>query len=196
MNILEKQEKFQNEARILLNEIGLIGFLSTIGEVKIVGSFALGLMTRTDVDIDVGVSEIKDSDYFNTITHLFKNQKVKKLILADNRFLSKDLVVRGIPKSLYLGVYVENNKTLWNIDIRFVLLGDLRADKYTEKIKSKLNDTIKEKILRIKAIICLNPHYLSKEVSSVDIYSAVLDKNVQDIEGFKIYLANKGIHID
>lgn len=77
MNILERQERLQNEARILLNGIGLIDFLSKFGEAKIVGSVALGLMTWADIDIDLGVPEIKDSDYLETVKYLFTNQKVR-----------------------------------------------------------------------------------------------------------------------
>lgn len=189
MNILEKQKKLQNEARDLLDKIGLIGFLSKFGEVKIVGSMALGLMTWADIDIDLGVTEFKGNDYLDTVTYLFSNQKVRKLILSDNRFLTETLTARGIPESLYLGVFVESDsEVLWKIDIRFVLLKNLRADSYVEETKLKINDETREKILEIKEIICLDQRYLNKEISSVDIYKAVLDENIQDVEGFRSYL--------
>lgn len=109
--------------------------------------------------------------------------------MSDNRFLTDALIAQGIPESLYLGVFVESDSgTLWKIDIRFVLLKNLRANSYVEETKLRLNDKTREKILEIKEIICLDQKYMNKEINSVDIYKAVLNEGVRDVKEFKAYL--------
>ena len=195
-NVLEKQDALQSEATEILNKLNLLDFLSKFGNAKVIGSVALGLMTWRDIDIDMVVDELKEEDYFQVAQYLFSNPEVKRLILSDNRVLSEKLKAQGIPESMYLGVFVKaNGDDEWKIDIRFVKDSLVRAEKYIDEIKSKLNDENKKIILEIKNVICAHPKYINKEIFGVDIYNSVLEGKVKNLDEFREYLSNKGISL-
>lgn len=192
----EKQDNLQKEAVEILDKLNLLDFLSKLGNAKIVGSFALGLMTWKDIDIDLTVDELKENNYFQAVQYLFSNPEVKRLILSDNRILSEKLKAQGIPGSMYLGVFAKGKEdSEWKIDIRFVKDSLVRAEKYIEEIQNKLNDENREIILEIKSEICAHPKYINKEIFGVDVYDAVLDAGVKNFDDFKKYLEDKGIII-
>jgi hypothetical protein len=192
--LINKQNSLQEEATEILEKLNLLVFLSKFGKAKLVGSAALGLMTWQDIDIDLAVDELKEDDYFQTVRYLFSNPEIKRLILSDNRNLDEKLKLQGIPVSMYLGVFVRGeNGSEWKIDIRFVSGSLVRAEKYINEIKSKLNDENREIILEIKSAICTHPKYINKEIFGVDVYASVLDGKVKNFNEFKKYLSNKGI---
>ncbi len=195
-DISEKQAILQSEAKKVLDALGILTFLSEFGRVEVVGSYALGLMTWRDVDIDLAVDEIREDDFFQAVRFMFGRESIKRLVLADNRNVESDLADRGIPASLYLGVFVAAvDGGEWKIDIRFVEGGDIRTKNYLEQIKSRLTDEKRLKILEIKDAVCLHPKYQKKEICGVDVYTSVLDDGVTDVEGFEKFLARKGIEL-
>lgn len=194
--LIEKQNILQKEAFSVLDKLHLLDFLSKFGNAKIIGSMALGLMTWRDIDIDVAMDELKENEYFQTVHYLFGNSEVKRLTLADNRTLTENLKSRGIPESIYLGVFTkaeENDE--WKIDIRFFEGSLMAAEKYIEEVKSKLNERNREIILEIKNAVCLHLKYKNKEVRGWHVYNAVLGERVKNIDEFRKYLSDKGINL-
>jgi len=61
----------------------------------------------------------------------------------------------------------------------------------TQELKEKLTKEKIEIILHLKSILDSNPKY-RKEIFSTDIYEAVLESDVIDINGFKKYLEKSG----
>lgn len=189
VNLIEKQDTLQKEATEILSRLSLLDFLSKFGNAKVIGSMALGLMTWRDIDIDLAVDELKESDYFQTVQYLFGNSEVKRIILSDNRILSEKLKAQGIPESMYLGVFVKAEAdSEWKIDVRFVKGSLVRAEKYINETKTKLNNESRKIILEIKNIICTHPKYINKEIFGVDIYNSVLDEGVKNVDEFNKYL--------
>jgi len=80
------------------------------------------------------------------------------------------------------------------IDIRFVSEQHAIAQKYINTISSKLTEDRRKAILRIKNVVAQDPRY-RKEISSVDIYEAVIDNGVIDFDGFKEQLLESGIKL-
>jgi len=196
MDLIFQQDNLQKQANKILSELNLVEILSEIGEVKIVGSLALGLMVWPDIDIDVCLEEIKNEGYFKVVQYLFIQPNIKKLVISDDRNLSEDLKIRGIPQSIYLGVIYKIDEQEWKIDIRFVLSLLDRAEEYIKVTLPKLTAVNKEIILDIKNQLFLHPEYLNKKLSSVDIYNAVLDQGIKNITEFKEYLYKKsGINL-
>lgn len=195
-SILEKQEALQKEAEEVLRALELLDFLADLGEAKVVGSCALGLMTRKDIDIDVAVDELKEGEYFQAVRHLFGRPEVKRLVLADNRNLSEKLKQQGVPESMYLGVFAKaKDGGEWKMDLRFVRGSLARAEKYITETRGRLDDEKRRVILEIKSVICTHPKYLNKEISSVDIYNSVLAGQVRSLDDFRKYLRRKKIEL-
>lgn len=92
------------------------------------------------------------------------------------------------------GRYHAVDESKWKIDIRFVSEQHAIAQKYINTISSKLTEDRRKAILRIKNVVAQDPRY-RKEISSVDIYEAVIDNGVIDFDGFKEQLLESGIKL-
>lgn len=174
-NLSKQAKDLEKEAKSVLKDTNLIKLLSKHGKVEIVGSLALGLLVWRDIDIDVVIDKNFDTDkYFRTVIELFHHKNIKDLRLIDNR-TSFEI---NRPKSMYIGVFYQKHASeKWKIDIRFVHKKDAYAIDYLNEIRSKLNKENRLNILKIKEAVYTHPLY-GKEFSSVDIYSATLDKGI------------------
>ena len=188
---LEKQSILQKQATDVLSNLDLVNILSKYGEVKLVGSVALGLMTWPDIDIDLkSDSEINDKDYFEIMKHIFGQKNVKQLMLIDNRSSFE----KNRPKSMYIGIIYNLDDVKWKIDVRYLNSADAWAEDDLKQIKSKLTEDKIKKILEIKTAFHNHPKY-RKEFSGYDIYNAVLDKNISTPQEFSNYLKNSGVEL-
>ena len=188
---LEKQNQLQKQASEVLNNLDLIKELSKFGEVKIVGSVSLGLMTWPDIDVDLkSKTEINDKDYFEIVKYVFSKKNIKQLKLIDNRNLSE----KNRPKSIYLGIIYDLKGVEWKIDVRYLNSADAFAEDYLNQTKSKLTIESTKTILEIKTEFHNHPKY-RKEFSGFEIYNAVLDKNVSNSKDFRDYMETNGIQL-
>lgn len=193
--LLIEQKKLQDEAFRVLRDLGLIEKLKKYGLPQIIGSVSLGLMTWRDIDIEVVVKTLQRSFVVEIIAYLIEKVKNRvDLVFIDNSLCGR----QRMPKGIYLGVKYfpddlspEETKStsdkLWKIDIWFVTEGSVR----TKQIQQKLTEEYKKTILGIKNILSRSPKY-RKEIFSVDIYEAVLEKGVKNIEEFRTYLQSTG----
>jgi len=183
--LIKQARELDKEAKSVLKDTNLIKLLSKHGKVEIVGSLALGLLVWRDIDIDVVMDKSFDTDkYFQTVMKLFRHKNIKDLRLIDNRTSFES----NRPKSMYIGVfYQKHGSEKWKIDIRFVHIKDAYALDYLNEIRSKLDEKNRLNILKIKEAVYTHPLY-GKEFSSVDIYSAVLDKGITTKKEFFRYI--------
>ncbi len=181
-DLLKRQRELQKEGKKVLEELKIIEILSKFGKPKIVGSFETGLMVWRDIDIELE-KEIDEKEYWETVNTLFYSPKLKYLTLIDFR----KSINPNTPKGLYIGIkYWFENKE-WKIDVWFMPPRSKDSENLNEWIKDKLNDENRKTILQIKNQVYKNPEY-RKEFFAVDIYKAVIEKRVKDLEGFKQYL--------
>ena len=92
------------------------------------------------------------------------------------------------------GKYQTDGGVIWKLDIRFVSEQHAIAQKYIDSINSKLTDGKRRAILSIKHVVAQDPRYRT-EISSVDIYKAVLTNGITDLAGFKKQLRESGIEL-
>lgn len=200
MDLINKQADLQKEAHEVLEKLQLIKILSKYGKPEIVGSLTLGLMTWRDIDITV----ISDKPNNNDIAELsailiIKADKRLDLTLVDNM----DGVKSHFPKGIYFGIkyfgHIPSSEKIssksvyiWKIDLWFVTKENVEGITKTKEIKSKLELKNKQIILEIKNALWDHPLY-KKDIKSMDIYDAVLEKGVKNLEEFKKYLLEKNI---
>jgi hypothetical protein len=190
--LIIQEEKLQRQAYEVLEALNLLHFLSKYGRPKIVGSVALGLMTWRDIDIDLEITgKIRDEDFWQTAKYLLAQDEVTLIILVDNR----KMIEKNRPPSMYIGgKYQADEGAIWKIDIRFVSEQHAIAQKHIDSISSKLTDGRRRAILRIKQVVAQDTRYRT-EISSVDIYEAVLVEGITDLEGFKKHLRKSGVEL-
>ena len=184
-NLLFHSKELQVQAYKILDEIKLIHFLSKYGQPKIVGSVALDLMTWRDIDIDLETKDkISENNFWETAKYLLSQERITLITLVDNR----KIIEKNRPLSMYIGGRYQTDKSeFWKIDLRFVSRQDAIAQKHLASISSKITDENRINILGIKYLISQDPRY-GREISSIDIYTAVLDYGIVDLAGFEKYL--------
>ncbi len=103
--LLDRQEMLQTEADVVLFELNLEPTLRAIGTPVRVGSSALGLMTRRDIDITV-VCEVLDASVRNAHgelgRQLLHEQRVRTLRFKNDSGTWN--ISSKYPDGLYLGI--------------------------------------------------------------------------------------------
>ena len=184
-SLLVQNDLIKKEADEILTGKRLLSILNLFGTPHISGSYALNLMTWRDLDIYLEVENISKSDFFilgkkieaifNPIKMSFRNEIIGK--------------TKGLPNGLYWGIYLGNERLgAWKIDIWAVKSFECkRLLNYCTTIQKKLTPENSFQILNIKSRCWQDPEY-RRSYTSLDIYTAVLEKNITTFGAFKKYL--------
>ncbi|HTF37001.1 MAG TPA: hypothetical protein VK651_01735, partial [Blastocatellia bacterium] len=99
---------------------------------------------------------------------------------------------QGLPRGLYWGVYLGDERDgAWKIDVWITDADAFEATRvYGERIRKRLTDATRSTILQIKSECWRHPQY-RRTFASGDIYAAVLDYGVADIDGFWRFLHDR-----
>jgi hypothetical protein len=166
--LLHFNSLIKKEADEMLFEKGLFSILRSFGIPHISGSYAL----ISETDFFLLGSKIVPA--FNPVKMSFRNERIGKS--------------KGLPNGLYWGIYLGNERAgAWKIDIWAVDTKECqRLLNYCADIKEKLSPLKSLYILGIKSQCWKDPEY-RRSYTSMDIYTAVLNKGITTIEAFKEY---------
>jgi hypothetical protein len=183
----ETDEELRSEADRLLAS-GLRRILDDCGEVHVVGSYDLHLMAGRDLDIHIVQCALDSRAFFDVGRRIADLLKPHRMHYRDETLVATP----GLPRGLYWGVYLGDERdSAWKLDIWITEPGAFEETRaYGERIKRQLSGTTRPPILRIKAACWRHPEY-RRRFTSGDIYSAVLDHGVVDVEGFWRYLEER-----
>lgn len=180
---IKKQNLLHEKALKIIKELNLIQLLSKYGEVKIVGSVALELMSWSDIDIVVYSSPNTDN-FLKVIKDLFLKKPVYSINIQDFR----KSIYPNRPQGIYCGLtYLEKPKTFWKIDVWFLPKKENKAEKLVEWVKERIDSKSRKTILKIKNEMREKLEY-GKKISGVDVYKAVLDHKIKNLNEFVKYL--------
>lgn len=195
--LVTNQQQLYDQAADVIKKLNLFQILAKYGQVNLVGSFALELMTWKDIDFEVVTPNPSIEAYWEIVKHLLNQPGVINLTLQDTTQSQSSNQARG----LYIGLKYnpekfsdiwdlinQGGKDAWKLDIWFTNNIDSKAVFSTKIINQQLTPESKLAILRIKQAVSALPSY-RKTITSMDIYTAVINDKVVDLEGFKAYLA-------
>jgi hypothetical protein len=188
--LLQRQTRLQAEADLARADLGLDQALSELGRPVLVGSAALGLMVRRDLDITVVVAVLDLSSVWRLGALMATHPRVREVLFRnDTGQWNIDL---GYPDGLYLGLrYRSPADKDWTVDLWFVDEPDRQPDlAHLRTLSVQLTPTTRTAILRIKDS-WWNHATVQPRVSSHDIYSAVLDGDVRTVDQFVQWLAHR-----
>jgi hypothetical protein len=194
-DILKKQAELQVEADAIVGALHLDTLLRTAGDPVRVGSSALGLMVRRDIDITV-VCERLDPATRRTVAEiageLMLDSRVGALRFRNDSGVW-NIEPQNYPDGLYLGLTYRTEKGEdWNFDIWFIDEPDRQPDLgHLKTLLPRLTDTARETILTIKTELAANAPKGGKPAPSAHVYEAVLDDGVSTIAGFEDWLARR-----
>lgn len=186
----QNQEKLQSEAKQVLKELEILSVLSTLGESQIIGSVALEVMTRKDIDIEIITENVSKQDIADIVKLLAAKPlpRIDFTVMDNGKGESENL-----PKGIYIGIKYagkdkliekyRDNPMVWQIDCWFVDKENARGSKTTNEIKQKLTSDLRQTILEIKYELANNADYKGRYLG-IDIYKAVIEKNLKTTEDF------------
>lgn len=132
-------------------------------------------MVWPDIDITVATPGVPDLDAaLAVIPRLMKEAGVRKLNIVDRRGRAND----HLPAGIYLGPDIVHEKIAWQVDIWLVDRATvIERQAQTDRFMARMTDTHRREILAIRQVAAASDVY-HRGVSSVDIYTAVLEDGV------------------
>lgn len=194
-DLLVLDEALRGEADEILWERGLHRLLAQHGVVYPAGSYALQLMVWRDLDLYLVAPGITVDAFFRL------GHRVSELLDAPKMHYRDERIGRtpGLPRDgLYWGIYLGDERAgAWKIDLWALDEEEhRRLQAYQDMIEARLDDETRRRILHIKSAVWMRPGYRVR-YSSQDIYRAVLDHGVADVDAFDAYLrVHKGYGLD
>jgi len=181
-------EQLRAEADDILDKKGLRKTLNRYGMVHVTGSYSLGLMTWRDLDIYLEDENLTEQKFFDLGKELVSLLYPVKMSFRNERIVK----TKGLPVGLYWGIYLgDERKGSWKIDIWGLSSKECEQRlEFCNQIAERITPDLRMKILEIKSRCWIDPLY-RKFYTSNDIYTAVLEKHVHDVESFKLYLQDK-----
>ncbi|WP_438489405.1 hypothetical protein [Streptomyces sp. S186] len=183
--LFQRQALLQAEADEVVDDLGLERRLAGLGTEVRVGSSALGLMVRRDIDITVvcgALDEAMKEAVAGVGGGLAVHERVRQVCFRDDTgHWNTD---PRYSDGLYLGVeYRRVDGAVWTLDIWFVDEPERQPDlAHVRTLTPRLNDEFRGAILRIKEALAGRPD--GRGVAGYDVYRAVLDHGVGTVEGF------------
>lgn len=185
--LLNKSKELQEEARRIIEELGLLKILGRISEPEIVGSARNGLMVLPDIDIH----NFMEKTDIRAITGLMPEfailPTIQKVQFSNYREFRRDHRKDRVnfPHGYYLGLRSIQLSGEWKIDMWFGEKGEL--GNFDETEFEHLTAEQKLVILRLKEEMKTEKGY-KESISSADFYKAVLHHGVKNLEEFQKYL--------
>ncbi|HEV2514166.1 MAG TPA: hypothetical protein VGV07_02860 [Devosia sp.] len=194
-DLLVSQARLQAEADALVAALDLTAELEKLGPVTRVGSSALGLMVRRDIDLTVSCSKL-DAATLAAFAELGARLMQRTDLVVGVRFRNDagnwNAEPEKYPDGLYLGLTVRTAEgASWTFDIWLVDQPERQPDlAHLRTLLPRLTDESRRSILAIK-------HELAKgdgtepRLPSALVYEAVMDHGVPDLAGFEAWYAGR-----
>lgn len=184
----DRQSWLQDQAQDLLATYHLPEILSTVGQPQLVGSVAYQLMVWPDVDYEVLTDDRPNPEQALRIVKSLLETGITKVNIVDHRQSTSS----NIPHGIYIGPDVVHQDLKWQIDIWLIEKNEAEQRRRPiSQLMSRLTDQHREIILALKQYAAASDRY-HRGVSSVDLYTAVVQHNVTTIDQFNTYLQNRG----
>ena len=171
------------EAEEIIEELRLLEILGQYGKVRVVGSVALDLIVKLDIDIHLLIAA--ESDLLGVVDSVYHKlldcQRVREVRITDYR--EQNAIKIGID------TYPDASGN-WSIDIWITSDPAETAFEYVDRLKQAIRPEHREAILCIKSYY--NKRDQLRDGISVRIYEAVIYNNIRTIEEFKQFLVRDG----
>ena len=175
----------KEEANKLLNDYGLLNMLEAYGEVHMIGSYRMDAMAWNDLDIYVENDRVQLKDIYVLMQKIFSK-------LQPKWFEGKEVIKDGY-NHYFIGFETDIIGELWNFDIWFFNKSLIKnTEDYCDNIAKKLHDNpiLYDADINIKQALIKAGCY-GTQFTSVDVYKAVIEDNVINVDDFYNWKNNK-----
>lgn len=174
---MDTSRELRAEGLEIIEAFAFLDLLAGFGEVRLVGSVALDLVVKPDIDFHLVVDQSQVVEVTKAITgELIADERLSELRISD--YLTMGSLKIGIDN-------LPGRSTDWSVDIWITSTISTTGFEELEKFKSLLNEENRKAILEIKR------HYFEKgqlpDGLSPIIYRAVLKEGVKNLQDFQDY---------
>jgi hypothetical protein len=194
--ILDRQKLLQKEADEVVELLGLGPMLASIGRPVRVGSSAMGLMVKRDIDLTVvcerlGAATLKTFSEIGARLMLLDKHVVCVRFRNDMGVWNADPA--AYPDGLYLWLSVRTpDGNEWTVDIWAVDQPERQPDlRHLRILMPRITDEYREVILRIKQVLMDRQRSSETRVASALVCQAVMDDGIREITDFDEWLNNR-----
>ena len=174
MNYIDRM----SEANRILYDFGLLEKLEEIGKPHIIGSYRMDMMAWNDLDIDI-------ENYEMTMDKLYELSSFILNTFHPTWYEAKEEINEEGKRVWFHGFETVITGELWNIDLWFFdreTIAD--AERYCDDIAQRTCQIQKDRIVQIKEELIARDLYSFEKYKSLDVYKAVLENDVADVEEF------------
>lgn len=168
----------KSQAERILYEFGLLKKLEEIGMPHIIGSYRMDMMAWNDLDIDI-------ENYEMTMDKLYELSYFILNTFHPTWYEAKEEINEEGKRVWFHGFETVITGELWNIDLWFFdreTIAD--AERYCDDIAQRTSQIQKDRIVQIKEELIARDLYSFEKYKSLDVYKAVLENDVADVEEF------------
>jgi hypothetical protein len=167
--------------------------LTDFGEVGVIGSYALNLMTRRDLNIMLCPQERLD----RAVAFEVGSRLATRLTPSSMQYRD-ELCGRSVrfPRGIGWDIRVEwRPHRTWRLDVWLVEFDAFQAaGQHTSELLIRLSPTARQTILTLKHRLSSHPKYGERFVSG-DIYDAVLDHGISTLTALRRCLRRRGVRL-
>ena len=161
----------------ILYEYGLLKRLERIGKSHIIGSYRMDIMAWNDLDIDIENDTMSLEKMYDLSTFIINT-------FHPVWYEAKEVDDDG-KRVWFHGFETMITGELWNVDLWFFDKETIsNAERYCDNIANNTTQTQKDIIVGIKSELISRGLYSFEQYKSVDVYKAVLETNVKNIDDF------------
>lgn len=174
-----KVNRLEQATRILY-DFGLLSELNKYGKPHLIGSVKMDLLAWNDLDIDVE-NDSMSLEKLHQLTNFILNN------FSPTWYEAKEEINEQGNKVWFHGFEFYLDNELWNVDIWFLDKNSIqKAEKYCDDISAKVknNEQLRTAIIEIKQELIKRNLYSFDKYTSMDVYDAVLDKSIMNIDDF------------
>ncbi|MEU3217607.1 hypothetical protein [Streptomyces sp. NPDC006971] len=192
--VFGEQDALRAEAEGVYRDLGLDELLADVGTPTIVGSAALGLMVRRDLDVDVACGRLDDAAVTAVaavVARLATHPRVR-VVTFRNDCGAWNREPDAYPDGLYLGVECRaSSGATWNLDVWFLDRPERQPSTvHLATMRPRLTDESRAAIIEIKRAWADRPEY-GTTVKSFDVYCAVLNDGVRGTARFETWVGQR-----
>lgn len=184
---MKESHLLKTEADVLLQHLGIFEILNCYGHVEATGSYLYNMMTWRDIDLCLTVPELSAIDVFSIGAQLAELPGIATMYFRNEQVLK----TAGNPEGIFWCLEFVTETGIWKID---VLVSTSKVIKEVlkpgQELLSKLTDDKRRSIIDLKMILCKDLNY-RKSFGSTDIYEAVIDGNVHNLEQWEKWLKQR-----
>lgn len=193
--LLETQRQMQLEAEEVVRLLKLDELLAGVGQPIRVGSSAMGLMVRRDIDITIVCAELNDnalSAFAEIGAGLMRRTDCVTAVKFRNDMGTWNAEPENYPDGLYLGLSVTVPCDLaWTVDIWLVDKPERQPDlAHLRTLLPRLSDADRGTILEVKHAL-FRREQTTNRIPSALVYEAVMDHGVKTPAEFEDWFRNK-----